>query len=103
MCGSTYLPDVMPAITRHWGTLHPSAFSHAASLTRWVAASLRPHGAVRYRCPVTDSFVLVTDDETLSALDRPRARLRCPTCGEVHLLTQEIRSRDSEAIAAPAA
>lgn len=74
---------------RNWGKIHPSVFSHAASLTRWVPATLRPHGAVRYRCPVTDSFVLVTDDDTLATLDRPRARLRCPTCGEIHLLTQD--------------
>jgi hypothetical protein len=73
----------------NWGTLHPSVFRHAASLTRWVAAKTRPHGALRYRCPVTRSFVLLTDDATLAALDRPRARLRCPTCGEIHLLTRE--------------
>jgi hypothetical protein len=78
---------------RAWGTLHPSVFRHAASLTRWVAASARPHGALRYRCPVTRSFVVVTDDETLAGLDRPRARLRCPTCGEMHLLTREAQER----------
>lgn len=83
---------------RNWGYIHPSVFSHAASLTRWVPATLRPLGAVRYRCPVTGSFVLVTDDTTLATLDRPRARLRCPTCGEMHLLTQDRRDEDPEAI-----
>jgi hypothetical protein len=72
-----------------WGMIHPSVYSHAAALLRWVEATPRPHGALRYRCPVTDSFVCVTDDATLAALDKPRARLRCLSCGEVHLLTQD--------------
>ena len=73
----------------NWGTFHPSVFRHAATLTRWVAASARPHGALRYQCPVTRSFVVVTDDTTLAALDQPRARLRCAACSEMHLLTRE--------------
>ncbi len=48
----------------------------------------RAHGALRYQCPVTGSFVLITDDAALSALARPRVRLRCAGCGEMHLLTQ---------------
>jgi len=71
-----------------WETIHPSVYSHSAALLRWVEATPRPHGALRYRCPVTNSFVCVTDDATLAALDKPRARLRCLSCGEVHLLTR---------------
>jgi hypothetical protein len=59
---------------------------------RWVEATPRPHGALRYRCPVTGSFVLVTDDDTLKALAAPRARIRCVDCGEMHLLTQDDRT-----------
>lgn len=53
---------------------------------RWVAAEPRPHGAVRYRCPVIGSFILVTEPEALKRLARSRARLRCAGCGETHLL-----------------
>jgi hypothetical protein len=53
---------------------------------RWIEAEPRPHGALRYQCPVNDSFVVVTDDATLVALARPRAQVRCPFCGEQHLL-----------------
>jgi hypothetical protein len=74
---------------RDWAELHPSVFRHAASLTRWVAASARPKGGLRYCCPVTRSFVHLTDDATLADLERPRARLRCSACGEIHLLTRE--------------
>ena len=70
------------------GMIHPSVHCHAAALLRWVEATPRPNGALRYRCPVNDSFVCVTDDATVAALDRPRARVRCPSCGEVHLLMQ---------------
>src|SRR6185437_12940407 len=79
----------MHKLARGWASLHPSVFRHAATLTRWVAASATPKGALRYCCPVTRSFVHVTDDETLADLGRPRARLRCSACGEIHLLTRE--------------
>ncbi len=72
--------------------IHPSVYSHAAAPLRWVEATPRPHGALRYQCPVTDSFICVTDDETLSRLNRPRARVRCPSCGEIHLLTQDYEA-----------
>ena len=78
-----------------WGTLHPSAFRHRATLTRWVPARARQTGATRYRCPVTACFVVVTDDATLQQLTRPRARLRCPSCKEIHLLTQ---TRDADSV-----
>ena len=92
----------MTIASHDWEMIHPSVYGHAAAMLRWVEATPRPHGALRYQCPVTDSFVVVTDDATLAALDKPRARLRCPTCGEVHLLT---RHPDAPAaiVAAPSA
>ncbi len=84
-----------------WGMIDPSVYSHAAALLRWVEVTPRPHGALRYRCPVMDSFVCVTDDATLAALDKPRARLRCPSCGEVHLLTRDSAG-DAAIVAAQA-
>jgi hypothetical protein len=75
--------------TDRFGGIHPSAFRQASGLMRWVEATPRPPGALRYRCPVSGSFVLVTDDETLKELTAPRARIRCVDCGEIHLLTQD--------------
>jgi hypothetical protein len=79
----------MSEFLQSWGMIHPSALSQGTGWIRWVAASIRPHGALRYRCPVTSSFVVVTDDVMLARLSRPHARLRCLSCGEFHLLTQE--------------
>jgi len=73
----------------HFGSVHPSALRQESGFLRWVRATPRPSGALRYCCPVTGSFVLVTDSDALRELDRPRARIRCVDCGEVHLLTQE--------------
>lgn len=72
-----------------WGTIHPSVFADAGRLLRWTGATRRPHGAVRYRCPVTGSLVLVTDSAALKRLARKRARLRCAGCGEMHMLACE--------------
>jgi hypothetical protein len=71
----------------HWNTIHASAFSEARGLLRWAEANPRPHGALRYRCPVSGSFVLVTEEPTLARLRRGRGRIRCADCGEQHLLT----------------
>jgi len=93
------LPSDLP-----WGTIHASAYSHIATLLRWTAATLRPLGALRYRCPVNDSFVIVTDDETLAQLVRPRARLRCASCGETHLIARPpsgVRQRQLSGPGAP--
>lgn len=72
-----------------FSSIHPSAYRQEAGFLRWVAARQRGRGAVRYRCPVTGSFVLVTDPASLERLARPRARLRCVGCGELHLLARE--------------
>ena len=72
-----------------WDTIHPSAYRHSAEPVRRVPATLRPSGAVRYRCPVTGSFVLVTDPATLARIAERDTRLRCMDCGEMHLLTRD--------------
>jgi predicted RNA-binding Zn-ribbon protein involved in translation (DUF1610 family) len=54
-------------------------------MLRWAPAAPRS-GAVRFRCPVTGSFVLVTDDASLRKFDRPTTRLRCAGCGELHFV-----------------
>ncbi len=54
-----------------------------------MPATLRPSGAVRYRCPVSGSFVLVTDPATLARLAERDTRLRCMDCGEMHLLARD--------------
>jgi hypothetical protein len=79
----------MPIQDQHWDTIHASVYSHARALMRPATATPRPHGALRYRCPVTGSFVLVTDEATLGQLAGPRARLRCVDCGELHLIVMQ--------------
>lgn len=71
------------------GAAPPSVYQQESYFMRWVSARERPHGAVRYRCPVTGSFVLVTEPEQLARLQRPRTRLRCVCCAETHLLTRD--------------
>ena len=70
-------------------TIHPAVYQQAGRMVRWAQATPRPNGALRYQCPVTGSFVLVTDEVTLADLNRPRARLRCAGCSEMHLLTMD--------------
>ncbi len=72
-----------------FGTIHASVFNEASGIVRRAPATMRAHGALRYQCPVTSSFILITDDATLAALARPQPRLRCTDCGEMHLLTHE--------------
>jgi hypothetical protein len=49
-----------------------------------VPARVRGMGAVRYRCPESGSFVLVTDPSALNVLStRP---VGCPGCGGEHRL-----------------
>jgi hypothetical protein len=91
----------MPAQTHQhglaWDSIHVSAWGGARELMRPAAAETLRQGALRYRCPVTGSFVLVTDETTLHWLARPRARLRCADCGELHLLT--VMAGDADAVA----
>jgi len=93
----------MPVPSQSWATVNPSIFSDTASPLVQVKATLRPHGAVRYQCPVTDSLVLITDDRTLADLSRPRARIRCADCGDMHLLVQDISCSGVVVPARPAA
>jgi hypothetical protein len=72
-----------------WDTIHPSSYRFAAEPVRRVQASRRPSGAIRYCCPVTDSFVLITDAPTLARLAERDVRLRCADCGEIHLLARD--------------
>ena len=83
-----------------WGTIHSSVYSQAANMVRWAEATPRPHGAIRYPCPITGGLVLVTDEATLASLQRPRARLRCASCGEMHLLTQNTETTPPSVIVA---
>ena len=73
-----------------WGTLHPSVFRHAAEPVHRVQATLRPSGAIRYCCPDTGSFVLITDAATLAGLSERDSRLRCADCGEMHLIERDV-------------
>jgi len=84
----------------HWDTIHASALREARGLLRWTVATPRPHGALRYRCPVSGSFVLVTDEPTLARLRRGRARIRCADCGEQHLAA--VAAREPDGVVAPA-
>lgn len=70
----------------NWDPVHTSGYVHARGLPRPAEAKALSTGAFRYRCPITGSFVLVTDDATLQKLSRPNARLRCADCGDLHLL-----------------
>ena len=72
-----------------WDAIQPPVYRQAAKPVRRVTATPRPHGVVRYQCPVTGSLVLITDEPTLARLARPQARLRCVDCGETHLLTSD--------------
>ena len=78
----------MAVPTQTWSTTDTSAYGPAASVVRRAAATMRAHGALRYQCPLTRSFVLITDDATLAGLVRPQSRVHCVDCGEMHLLTR---------------
>lgn len=88
----------------NWATVHPSAYHFTIGPLRPAEATPRPHGSLRYRCPVTGSFVLLTDENTLTRLTVPRARLRCMDCGETHLLVQggdrDVETGDPDIIVA---
>lgn len=69
-----------------FGRIHSSALRQPA-LPQWVPATRRAHGALRYRCPTTGSFVLLTDPGALARLTVPQASVRCLGCGDTHLLS----------------
>ena len=72
-----------------FGTIHASVFNQASSIVQRAPAAMRGHGALRYQCPTTNSFILVTADATLASLAKAQPRIRCADCGEMHLLTHE--------------
>jgi len=84
----------------NWSSIHASAYRQADGMLSWAQATPRPHGALRYRCPVTGSFVLVTEEASLDRLTRSPARLRCVDCHEIHLVT--VAAKDAPVIVAAA-
>lgn len=57
------------------------------ALAGWVPALRRSRGALRYRCPKTGSFVLLTDPVELARMAAPAAApVQCPGCGDAHFL-----------------
>jgi hypothetical protein len=82
-----------------WATLHRSAYLHTAGPLRTVEATARPHGALRYTCPVNGSLILVTDEATLETVHRPLGRIRCIDCGEMHLLACHSESPSPKFVA----
>lgn len=91
----------MAVPTENWSTTDSSTYRPAANAVRRAKATMRAHGALRYQCPVTGSFVLITDDATLASLVRPQARVLCMDCQETHLLTRDAVNCDP-AIIVPA-
>lgn len=80
----------MSAPNQEWATIHPSVFKNSWGPAQRVPAMLRPSGAVRYRCPVSHSFVLITDPAILARLAERNMRIRCMDCGEMHMLEKEL-------------
>ena len=80
----------MSAPSQEWATIHPSVFKNSWGPARRVPAMLRPSGAVRYRCPVSNSFVLVTDPAVLARIAERNIRVRCMDCGVMHMLEKEL-------------
>lgn len=78
------------------GHFHPSVFHASAGPLMAAATETRASGAMRYRCPINASFVLVTEEPILASLKAsPSLRRRCPACGEMHLLTPVLHSMTS--------
>jgi len=85
-------------MTLPFNAIHSSAVRQPA-FPLSVPALRRGRGALRYRCPSTGSYVLLTDPAALAQASAPNAPVRCPGCGDTHLLTQDaslsaiVRSR----------
>ena len=75
--------------SQNWATTHSSAYRYAAESVRRVQAARRPSGAVRYCCPVSGSFVLLTVAASLAGFAERDVRLRCADRGEMHLLVRD--------------
>jgi hypothetical protein len=90
----------MAVPTQNWIPTDTSAYRQT-KVVRQATATMRAHGALRYQCPVTSSFVLITDDAALATITRPQSRVRCVDCGETHQLTRDAANRDP-AIIVPA-
>jgi hypothetical protein len=73
-----------------FNTIHSSALRQAAFPVT-VQAVRRARGALRYRCPSTGSYVLLTDPAALAEASAPNAPVHCPGCGDTHLLVQDTR------------
>jgi len=71
--------------------IHRSVFHRIAGPVEEAIAAPRRAGAVRYRCPDSGSFVLLTDSESLAGFNSgdDTVRHRCGACGEMHLLRIE--------------
>jgi hypothetical protein len=76
----------MPQPSLNGNAIQPSVYRDADGMVMIAEATARPHGALRYQCPMTGSLVLITDEATLGTLSHPLARLRCADCGEMHLV-----------------
>lgn len=75
-------------MTFPFNAIHSSAIRQPA-FPLSVPALRRAYGALRYRCPSTGSYVLLTDPAALAEASAPNAPVRCPGCGDTHLLTQD--------------
>jgi hypothetical protein len=75
-------------MTFPFNAIHSSVVRQPA-LPALVTGVRRAHGALRYRCPSTGSYVLLTDPVALAGLSAPQSPVRCPGCGDTHLLSQD--------------
>jgi len=75
-------------MTFPFNAIHSSAVRQPA-FPLSVPAMRRAHGALRYRCPSTGSYILLTDAKALAEASVPNAPVHCPGCGDTHLLTQD--------------
>jgi hypothetical protein len=78
-------------MTLPFNAIHSSVVRQPA-LPASVTGVRRAHGALRYRCPSTGSYVLLTDPVALAGLSAPQSPVRCPGCGDTHLLSQDATS-----------
>ena len=80
-------------MTLPFNAIHSSAIRQA-TFPLSVPAMRRAHGALRYRCPSTGSYVLLTDPAALAEASAPNAPVRCPGCGDVAIRIARLPDRD---------